>query len=216
MLVLAWRGLVAWSIRRSVKRVALAQSRKYGGGPDARSGGGKTKSGYFNPAAGSTLSLDLLAGSGKGGPQSGSAHNSLFFSPTAAGGAMQNHNANRGSAYLPSGFYASGNPAASGMTHLGAGGPMSSATNQNRHSARHSKLPSPPRSPSLPPSRGHDSPRAGRLSTQGLINHKNHASTSSLNLTAPAPDRAPSAYLDDLFENHPPGNPRNSDGRRAR
>lgn len=203
MLVIAWRGLVAWSIHRSVKRVALTQSKKYGGGGDGRGVYANTKSVYFNRGAGSILSLDQLASSGKGGgSKQASAHNSLFFSPTAAaGGGAQTQN-HRGSSYLPSGYYASGNPAPSGMTHLG-GGPMSNVTNQNRHSARHSRLPSPPRSPSLPPSRGLDSPHAGRLSTQGLINH-NQASNSSLNLTA-APGRAPSAYLEDLFESHSPG-----------
>ena len=206
MLVLAWRGLVAWSIHRSVRRAAFAQTSKYGKGRDPRATLANTKSAYFSPAAGSTLSLDHLAASGKGGgSKQPSAHNSLFFSPTAAAGAMHNSSApgTRSSAYLPAGYYASGNPAPSGMTHIGGGAvPMSNMTNQNRYSRRESKNPSPPRSPSLPPSRGADSTYAGRLSTQGLINHTNN---SSLNLSAPPQGRAPSAYLEDLFENHPPG-----------
>ena len=205
MLVLAWRGMVAWSIHRSVKRAAHAQSSKYGPGRDSRARMANAKSAYFSPAAGSTLSLDHLATSGKDRESKQAlAHNSLFFSPTAAGGAgAGTHNPNhRGSAYLPAGYYASGNPAPSGMTHIGGNAAaMSNLTNQNRHS-RLSRQPSPPRSPSLPPSRGGDSAYAPRLSTQGLVGH---TSTSSINLSAPPEGRAPSAYLEDLFENHPPG-----------
>ncbi|KGQ00669.1 hypothetical protein PAAG_12669 [Paracoccidioides lutzii Pb01] len=60
------------------------------------------------------------------------------------------------------------------------------------YSRTRSSAPSPPASPSLAPtSRGHE---------QG------YPSTSSINLSAAAQARAPSAYLEDLFENHnPPG-----------
>ena len=58
--------------------------------------------------------------------------------------------------------------------------------------------PSPPRSPSLPPSRGTDTV----LGKAGLTMH---TSNSSLNLSVAPQSRAPSAYLEDLFENHPPG-----------
>ena len=214
MLVLAWRGLVAWSIHRSVRQAAIAQSKKYANGRDPRSVLASGKSPYFSPAPGSTLSLDHLTASGKGvaGKQA-SAHNSLFFSPTAAAG-MQN-NSTRGSAYLPAGYYASGAPAPSGMTHIGGGAvPTSNLGNQNRHSKqRYSRNPSPPRSPSLPPSRGADSIQAARLSTQGLINHQ---STSSLNLSATPQGRAPSAYLEDLFEHHDPGQSASEDNRRTK
>lgn len=202
MLVLAWRGMVAWSIHRSVKRAAIAQSKKYGNGRDPHATLANAKSAYYSTVAGSTLSLDHLGGGGKSrGSKHLSTQTNLFFSPTAAGGNMHSQN-NQGSAYLPAGYYASGNPAPSGMTSIGGGNsPMANLTNQSRHSKGLSKAPSPPRSPSLPPSRGPDSPYTGRLSTQGLINH---ASSSSLNLSTPAPGRAPSAFLEDLFENHPP------------
>ena len=202
MLVIAWRGLVAWSIHRSVKRAALAHSAKYAHGRDPRAAQ-TSKSAYLGPNAASTLTLDHLTASGKGGASKGaSAHNSLFFSPTAGTG-MQAPG-NRGSGYLPAGYYAAGSQAPSGVTHIGGGGsvPMSNLTNV-RDSKRYSRGPSPPRTPSLPPSRGGppDSPYTGRLSTQGLVNQ----SSSSLNLSAPPQGRAPSAYLEDLFENHPPG-----------
>ena len=201
MLVIAWRGLVAWSIHRSVKKAALAHSAKYAHGRDPRTAQA-SKSAYLGPNAASTLTLDHLTASGKGGGSKGpSAHNSLFFSPTAGTG-MQAPG-NRGSGYLPAGYYAAGSQAPSGTTHVGGGAvPMSNLTNL-RDSKRYSRGPSPPRTPSLPPSRGGPpvSPYNGRLSTQALVNH----SSSSLNLSAPPQGRAPSAYLEDLFENHPPG-----------
>lgn len=203
MLVIAWRGLVAWSIHRSVKKAAIAHSSKYSHGRDPRAGLA-SKSDFFAPNTASSLTLDHLAPSGKGGiSKNPSAHNSLFFSPTAGAG-MQGPN-NRGSGYLPAGYYASGGQAPSGMTHVGGGGgvPMSNLNNA-RESRRYSRNPSPPGTPSLPPSRGGppESPYNGRTSMQALVNQ---ASSSSLNLSAPAPGRAPSAYLEDLFENHPPG-----------
>ena len=207
LLVLAWRGLVAWSLHRSVKRAAIAQSSKYSRVGDPRAKNRKSAGPYFSPGPGSTLSLDHLGPSGKGGVKTpSSARGSLFFSPTASTG-MQTPG-NRGSTHLPAGYYAAGNSApsgGSGMTHIGAGGiGLSNLTPQNhRYSRARSTGPSPPGSPSLPPSRGADS-TLGRLGTPGLTMH---ASNSSLNLSAPPQGRAPSAYLEDLFENHPPGTP---------
>ena len=209
LLVLAWRGLVAWSLHRSVKRAANAQSSKYSrvGDPKARAKNGKSTGPYFSPGPGSTLSLDHLGAGGKGGVKTpSSARGSLFFSPTAST-SMQTPG-NRGSSYLPAGYYAAGNSApsgGSGMTHIGSGGiGLSNLTPQNhRYSRARSVGPSPPGSPSLPPSRGADS-TLGKLNTAGLTMH---ASNSSLNLSAPPQGRAPSAYLEDLFEKHPPGSP---------
>ena len=208
-MVLAWRGLVAWSLRRSVKRAAMAHTAKYPHGRDPRGGLGKTKGPYHSAAPGSTLSLDPLAASGKSaGASTQSPHNSLFFSPTAGAG-MHTPN-NRVSGYLPAGYYASGNAApggGTGVAHLGGGPtPSSNLAPQNRSYSRvQSRGHSPSPSSSLPPSRGADSVFNGsRLSTQGLAGH---GSTSSLNLNAPPQGRAPSAYLEDLFENHPPVQP---------
>lgn len=216
VLVLAWRGLVAWSLHRSVKRAAIAQSSKYSRVGDPRAANGKSTGPYFSPGPGSTLSLDHLAASGKGGTKTpSSARGSLFFSPTAGTG-MQSPG-NRGSSYLPAGYYAAGNSApggGSGMTHIGGGGiGLSSLAPQNhRYSRARSTGPSPPGSPSLPPSRGADS-TLGKLNAAGLTMH---ASNSSLNLSAPPQGRAPSAYLEDLFENHPPGNPPSEEHGRGR
>ena len=218
-LVLAWRGLVAWSLHRSVKKAAMAQSAKYSRVGDQSAKPGKTKSPYFNPGAGSTLSLDQLGalGAGKGNPKHKSGHGSLFFSPTAGTG-MQT-TTNRGSGYLPAGYYAAGNQApggGSGMTNTGGGsaaiGLSTLAPQNHRYSRARSTGPSPPGSPSLPPSRGRESTYGGRLSTAELTQH---ASNSSLNLSPAPQGRAPSAYLEDLFSNHPPGSPTPDDNRRG-
>ena len=210
-LVLAWRGLVAWSLHQSVKRAAMAQSAKYAPlGGDITANLGKAKGPYFNPGLGSTLSLDHLGtmgkgGAGKRGTTSQSARGSLFFSPTA--GAAMHTQSNRGSSYLPAGYYAAGNSApagGSGMTHIGGAdiGLSNIRPESHRYSRARSIGPSPPGSPNLPPSRGGESTYHGRMSTAGLTTH---ASNSSLNLSVPPQGRAPSAYLEELFESHVPG-----------
>lgn len=211
-LVLAWRGLVAWSLHRSVKKAAMAQSAKYARVGDPRAKPGKVKSPYLSGGPGSTLSLDqlgALGAGGKNGTKHQSGHGSLFFSPTA--GAGMQAQSNRGSGYLPAGYYASGNQAPGGgpgMSHVGGGngaiGLSTLGPQTHRYSRARSIGPSPPGSPSLPPSRGRESTHGGRLSTAGLTMHP---SNSSLNVSPAPQSRAPSAYLDDLFENHPPGTP---------
>ena len=87
------------------------------------------------------------------------------------------------------------------MTSIG--GPQS-----HGYTRAHSVGPSPPRSPSLPPSRSADTAYRGNT---GLTTH---ASESSLNLSvAPTTGRVPSAYLDDLFDNYPPGHIPGESGR---
>ena len=221
LLVLAWRGLVAWSLHRSVKRAAIAQSAKYARVGDPRANPRKIKSPYFSPGPGSSLTLDHLGAMGAGGkgtPKHQSGHGSLFFSPTAGAG-MQTPS-NRGSGYLPAGYYAAGNQGSgggSGMTHIGGGNAAIGLSNLGPQSQRYSRArstgPSPPASPSLPPSRGRDSTHGGRLSTAGLTMNASH---SSLNLSPAPQSRAPSAYLDDLFENHPPGTPPPEENRKSR
>ena len=200
--VVAWRVLVAWSLHRSVRRAAVAQSRKHGHKKRRR----HSSAPFYKEGPGSSLSLDQLAG-GRGGSKSNITRESLFFSPTAGGtGQMPGP---RGSGYLPAGYYAAGNSTpggGSGMTNVGSGN-VNVGSQNHRYSRARSMGPSPPLSPSLPPSRGEDVSRR-KSSAAGITTH---ASNSSLNL--PGHTRAPSAYLDDLFENHPPG--RESTGRRS-
>lgn len=115
-LILAWRGLVAWSIHRSVKRAANLQSAKYGGSDYTGMSENKSRKGsgygykragsqappaaFYSNGHGSSLSIDQLSGhtlgnavGGHGGGKSGSrtpasARGSLFFSPTASAGGL--------------------------------------------------------------------------------------------------------------------------------
>ncbi|KAL8718657.1 MAG: hypothetical protein Q9225_004233 [Loekoesia sp. 1 TL-2023] len=200
LVVLAWRGLVAWSLHRSVRKAAMAQSTHYTQLGDAKNKSKTPGTPFYSQGPGSTLSLDRLAASSKGGSKTHTARSSLFFSPTAGAG-MQSPG-NRGSGYLPAGYYAAGNAAAgggSGMTHLGGASPLSGPGAQsNRYSRAKSAGPSPPGTPSLPPSRGAEV-AFGRASTAGL---STQASASTLNISTAPEGRAPSTYLEDLFEDH--------------
>lgn len=201
--ILAWRGIVAWSLHRSVRRSAMAQSSKYTYIGDAKSstrGGPNSHRGskLVSPFAGSTLTLDQFPPSSTGGkgaksPLSAPAsRNSLFFSPTASHTAGNSTpSSNRASAYLPAGYYASNAP--STHTQPQPGISMSTlAPGSNRHS-RHSRSfdPSPP-----PSSRGE------RLSTGGGLGSNMNLSTTALagGQGGGSEGRAPSAFLEDLFE----------------
>lgn len=202
--VLLWRVLSVWALKRSVKRAALANSIQ-----DSKI----LHHNFRAPAPplykysdrDSTLSLANLGKKANKAnkPSTTSAANppnqSLFFSPTApAGGSSLLNPSNRGSAYLPSGYYAAGASApgnGTGMAHLGGPGLSAreaiSLSNLGPHAAGYSRARSmgttPPDSPSAPPT----------LSATG---HATNMSTSTLDLGQRPAARAPSAYLDDLFD----------------
>ncbi|TVY43398.1 hypothetical protein LOCC1_G003931 [Lachnellula occidentalis] len=191
MSVLLWRALVAWSLHRSVKRASLQQNMS------------DTKALFQPPIPGvykdyhdrdSTISLSGLGGGGKRGKRDskaspaphGASSTSLFFSPTA--GAAQNTPGNRASTYLPAGYYAAG--AAQTPSHVslgGGGGPGISLSNLGPQSAGYTRArsigPSPPNSPSLRGSK-----------------HMASSSTLNLNQGYGGDQRAPSAFLEDLFD----------------
>lgn len=245
--VLLWRGLVAWSINRSVKRAALASIRgpEKSGAPGWKSGAGYGvgKHAYNKEYEnGSSMSLDALTSAGKpikpfkddhDRRQSSAPQQGLFFSPTAQASNRASSAAfdNRSSTYLPAGYYAA---PADGV----AGGRTSTVGGSLAPYARHSALvnPSPPHSPGMPGSRATSaqygsrdglrqndalraSSRDGRatpLSRDGYGGNDRSSflyqqpSSSSLavgtggNSTGEhmSGQRAPSAVLDDLFQNH--------------
>jgi hypothetical protein len=235
--ILAWRGLVAWSLHRSVKRAAMAQNIADIKAMSAVPG---KKRGLYNVVgANSNMSLDRLSAAPTGTSRppkpfattnSGTppkSNSSLFFSPTAAGGPRDS--VNRSSSYLPAGYYAAATaqPASgSPVTHIGGHASHLSthslATPGNRFSSRSGV--SPPASPSLPPSRGYDRAPPSRdgismydrrsvatlnnPNSRGIYGPDNNVSQISLNVpggtNAPG-GRAPSAYLEDLFESHGSG-----------
>ena len=222
--VLAWRAMVAWTINRSVKRAAMASvmpsdvKTKYGPGGNL----------YAMPG-GSSLSLDALTSAGKPASSSPSKENrksaqpkadpsSLFFSPTAGqrNSAYMPVNQNRSSTYLPAGYYATPSAqAAGGRDSMVMGGAPSLQPTVNRYS--HAEY-------SPPSSRDGSRPRSSinphshqRTGSNALLNPThtlyNQPSTSSLAVgfgaqegsdissNVPGP-RAPSAYFDDVLQEH--------------
>jgi len=198
MSVLLWRMLVAWSLHRSVKRAALQQS------------GSQEKPLFRSPVTPfykykdheSSPNLGVINKKGQSNtekrlsrpPTTGAAaaasNTSLFFSPTAGAAAGGINTAgNRGSNYLPAGYYAAGasQPGnGQGMAHLGNQNSisMSNLLPRDRYERASSYGPSPPGSPDM-------RPRGG----------SHGASRSTLNLNqAPGSQRAPSVFLDELFD----------------
>ncbi|KAL2351690.1 hypothetical protein BJ546DRAFT_255602 [Cryomyces antarcticus] len=217
--VLAWRGIVAWTINRSVKKAAMVQYTN-----DAKYGGFRNGAGIYSSAGvGSSMSLDHLTVAGKPAQKERTPSANLFFSPTATAGRQSpGPGTNRNSsAYLPAGYYAAGNAApagGAGMTTLG--GSLGPATGGGYTRSR-SMGPSPPASPGSPPSSGgtytssRGASREGHTSTRGasqayrgernssvLYVPAGSARTSMAGLSGQPTSRAPSAYLEDLFENH--------------
>lgn len=183
--ILLWRIIVGLLLRRSSERAAMAQH-------DANS-----KTGFPAPPApfykyteqDSNMSLSGgAAAAGRGvrrtnrgpTPSSNPSTSNLFFSPTAA---ATGNAGNRGSTFLPSGFYAAG----SGSGSQGHGHSISLTNlrpdSRGHGAARNGLGPTPPDSPAFPARRD--------------------MSTSSLNLGRPSSQRAPSAYLDDLLADDP-------------
>ncbi|KAJ5975376.1 hypothetical protein N7481_009083 [Penicillium waksmanii] len=180
-------------------------------------GSRKKRSTVYAPAPATDVSLEKLGAatrasykpSSKRGPSGGSG---LFYSPTAGGagaaGAGSHHSLNattnnRGSTYLPPGFYTAAGNNSTSRDSIG-GAPNTSGGGYPPNSS----------SPSLPPT----GPGAGAGTYYDAQHNARQsyvgASTSSLNLSqAPQQGRAPSAYLEDLFENHSSPPPRRSDRR---
>ncbi|KAJ6184316.1 hypothetical protein N7519_005617 [Penicillium mononematosum] len=188
--LLAWRAMVAWSVNRSVRRAAVIHASE---SKRLLRGSRKKRSTPYSAAPAVDVSLDKLGAATRASYKPNrvpSASSGLFFSPTAGGptGSHASLNAtgstgNRGSTYLPAGYYAaagSSNPAASGELPYSPTAGLSS--------------------PSLPPSGVYHDSHNQRHSHVG-------ASTSSLNLNQAPQGRAPSAYLEDLFESHAPHSP---------
>lgn len=184
--LLLWRVISGILLHRSVERAAMAQH-------DVNS-----KTGFPAPPApfykytdhGSTMSLGGSA-AGRGvrrtnrgpTPSNNPSQSNLFFSPTAANPGTAG---NRGSSFLPSGFYAagSGSPGPQGHGHsISLTNLRPDSRGHGANASRNTLNPSPPESP-------------------GVMGRRD-ISSSSLNLNRPPSQRAPSAYLDDLLADDP-------------
>ncbi|KAJ5683071.1 hypothetical protein N7462_006236 [Penicillium macrosclerotiorum] len=199
--VLAWRGMVAWSVNRSVRRAALASSESKRLLRNSR----KKRSTVYSAAPAADVSLEKLGAatraSYKPSKRVPSSNSGLFFSPTAGGAgshhSLNNSTGNRASTYLPPGYYTAAGTSTPNREASGSQANIYSPT------AGLSSPPGyPPSSPSVAPTSGYHETSHARHSYVG-------ASTSSLNLSQPPQGRAPSAYLEDLFESHT--SPRQSD-----
>lgn len=209
--VLAWRGMVAWSVNRSVRQAALMHSSETKGLLRSRRKRSTVRS--HGPVA--PVSLEKMGGNKRAShmhqrsSKVPSSSSGLFFSPTAG---MQT-SGNRASNYLPAGYYAAGNATAGGSGSGGGGGgghhthfsDLPGIGPQSQGYTRTKSGPSPPGTPTHhqqhhTPSGGaaHEHPHSGsRASYYG-------SSTSDINLSPAPQGRTPSAYLEDLFENHAP------------
>jgi len=184
LIVIAWRGIVAWSLHRSISRATVQP-----GVIDSKSmlhkssKGGNGSGGFYAAGPGSALSLDHLGSSRSPvGP-----NGSLFFSPTSPSVAPNSASGDRRSTYLPAGFYASGNSNSAVLSN----------NSQTRFSKSRGPGISPPGTPLMAPqSRG----GASSIHTERMSGIRINDSQTSLAL--PPTGRAPSAYLEDLFENH--------------
>lgn len=207
LVIIAWRGLVAWSINRSVRRSATKGYSAVGDISYDKSD--RRKSGLYSSTApaGSSISLEKLVignRTGTAGSKPVPENSNLFFSPTLGAG-MQSPG-NRNSGYLPSGYYASSTASPGGGTGMTTiGGPGDRGSRLRPHSGVYSSPrhldPSPPESPDVRPS------------TAGLSTRD---SRSSLNLSTTTGNRAPSTYLDDLMSVPPIPQHANHTGRPQR
>ncbi|KAK1760835.1 vacuolar membrane protein [Echria macrotheca] len=186
--ILAWRGIVACLLHRSVERATLAQHAANDKLPGAPSQFYKFLERDPSPVGGSSPGGGGGAGAIAGRihrkshrgptPSATPSQTNLFFSPTAGpgGGTGMASSSNRDSRFLPSGFYASAAP----MPGHATGNSISLST--LRPSSRGGRMdPSPPHSPMVAPGRNFS------------------ASSLSLNRPPSANERAPSAFLDDLL-----------------
>ncbi|KAK9357395.1 hypothetical protein V1504DRAFT_500864 [Lipomyces starkeyi] len=189
--ILGWRGLVAYSLHKSLKAssAAYASEPKGTGTSSGRGGffGSKRQNtgAFYATGAGSAVSLDQLTSTGRavnnarpisaydeiGMPRTGPSFNtSTFYSPTAGamgmsaamGNALSGLSTNRSSTYLPSGYYGVNNGASSSASL----------------SVRYSSVPQNQRAPSP----------GAILRTESSLAVPQHG------------QRVPSVYLDDLLD----------------
>ena len=188
--ILAWRGIVACLLHRSVERAAMAQHIA------------NDKASSFPPPPAhfyKFLQRDPSPSQGAAGAKPGHGHKkshrgptpsatpsqtNLFFSPTAApvGSSGVTSASARESRFLPSGFYAPASP----MAGHNANTSISMSTLRPSSRPRSGLMePSPPESPNVGP--------------------RTNFSSSSVNLNVPPTGRAPSMYLEDLLDDQQGG-----------
>ncbi|KUI71387.1 Pheromone-regulated membrane protein 5 [Cytospora mali] len=188
-----WRAIIACLLHRSVERAAMAQHLANDKATFPAPPGPLYK--YSDHDSSQNISSGRgVRRTSRGPVLSGTpSQSNLFFSPTAGAPnrdsvyrdepAHTRNPSHRDSRFLPAGFYAAG---AGAPQHTDAHGQSISMTNLRPDSRGHAlSSQSPPESPAFGPQRT-----------------RNNLSTSSVNLHG-ATGRAPSAFLDELLDDHP-------------
>ncbi|GLA58980.1 hypothetical protein AtubIFM54640_009709 [Aspergillus tubingensis] len=204
--ILAWRALVAWSVNRSVRQAAMVRSSETKGLLRTK----KRRSRSRRSSSGPGVTLEKLGAGGhhhhrhshrhhrSPSTKTPSSNSALFFSPTA--GMHHSSSSNRRSAYLPAGYYNTGS-AAPPRTHEArfSAADLPGMGPQSQGYTRAKTAPSPPESPGLSPAANEQDTTPRRSARRSRAEDP---STSSVNLSSPPQGRTPSAYLEDLFDNH--------------
>ena len=221
--VLAWRGMVAWSLHRSVRKAAASQSVNSSfKSMMLRPPGGAN---FYGAGLGSSVSLDKLSGMKSGGrmdscynrsPVAKADRRSLFFSPTAGAGLNTTNTASRSSTYLPVAVTSGTHTSMNDMGHNGGGindnpesgsatSPhaqiLNSLSHQNTHVQGYQHAlnisNTPPISPSMSQSR-----KIGQETMKSKNSKHNHPERLVVPPLRQKLGRTPSAYLDEMFDNH--------------
>ncbi|KAK6538233.1 hypothetical protein TWF694_011112 [Orbilia ellipsospora] len=181
LIAFAWRMIVAWQLRRSIRRANNVTVDSKAGLLGRYTAPPTTKKSFYSAGAGSSLSLDHLGSSRTGlGP---TPNTSLFFSPTANNSSPVHQN--RGSQYLPAGYYA---PAAS--ANLGFNASRDSLPRPRPATRDSHILGTPPASPLLTPTSRRPSPGHGHAQAPSI----------SSTLGVQPGGRTPSTYLEDMLD----------------
>ena len=225
--MLAWRGLIAWSLHRSVKKAATASHGLNSSSKSMmlRPPGGAS---FYGFGPDSSLSLDKTGGGKSRGRLDGfnnrsssakADRRSLFFSPTAGAGL---NGASRSSTYLPASV-TSGGPYSSIVEAENSSSEISNNLGLDSSAYSHTAVPSklsniyahvqgyqrafgsgntPPASPNLSPHgrNGHESSNSASIRNKNIPKAYSGLSTSIP--LRPNLARTPSAYLEDLFDTY--------------
>lgn len=188
LIAFAWRMVVAWQLRRSIRKVNSVATDSKAGLLGRYNPPSTAKKSFYSAGAGSSLSLDHLGTASRTTGLGTTPNTSLFFSPTANNGNTHQ----RQSQYLPAGYYA---PAAS--TNLPFNQSRDSLSRPRPATRDSHVVGTPPASPLLTPTARRPSPGQGHAQAPSI----------SSTLGVPAGGRTPSTYLEDILDNPFPEDP---------
>ncbi|KAF3166083.1 hypothetical protein TWF225_001029 [Orbilia oligospora] len=195
LIAFAWRMVVAWQLRRSIRKANSVTTDSKAGLLGRYNPPATANKSFYSAGAGSSLSLDHLGTASRTTGLGTTPNTSLFFSPTANNGNTHQ----RQSQYLPAGYYA---PAAS--TNLPFNQSRDSLPRPRPATRDSHVVGTPPASPLLTPTARRPSPGQGHAQAPSI----------SSTLGVPAGGRTPSTYLEDMLDNPFPEDPSAADQNR--